>query len=637
MKSDSFTITLIFIIMVVIVLGGFWFVSQGQFSLSQSSLMKNDAFSFEFPTVEPSLQPEDLFLEELNGYTGMVFSYVPELELKSFYNSLGVENNNEEFSLDSELILGGTHNFMVAVDFQPTQQIESLPAEVRYLDPNLVIWQQQGLNISNELIEYLRDKLENEAYSLLVDLYGTGLTDEKLHLVFVNFKSDMVVGYFDVAATYGINSSHTPNTIFLNAKLIEKDASVIYSVVSHELTHLLASKFDGNEDEWITEGIAEYTPFSLGLQNSSMINTYLEDTTQQLNQVQNLTEDQFSSSYGGGALYLQTLANRCGDKFIGQLMFDASNGTENINSLVGEDCGIAAPVDSNDPLYYTNQSFIDFAVSLYTNRDAKSNEKLQCKSNIDQTFESNQYGISYFDVPCRGTYTIDFQGETSVVAFPEAIGHGQFVAMKNAVTGRTQMIRGFDLSEVGNATLNFEIFHSIGSNLDSIYVEVSNDGENWTIISYPEGAVRLSNNNLKAKYDGNSNGWVSKSIDISDFAGEFIFIKFEVLNFGEIINPEVLIDSISIPEIEYIETFDSNIDESWFFSGFVQTTAIYPQYYQLAWIPDNLKSSAMQLIEVDPWKNGHISTMVSGKGTFIVIPTTSQTTETTNYTFTIGE
>lgn len=83
------------------------------------------------------------------------------------------------------------------------------------------------------------------------------------------------------------------------------------------------------------------------------------------------------------------------------------------------------------------------------------------------------------------------------------------------------------------ANLTYDLWYDIEENWDAGFIQVSEDGTNWTSLSTPYTVADFNNpdgyptilDSLPA-YTGSSNGWVKEDIDLSKYAGKEISIRF---------------------------------------------------------------------------------------------------------------
>ena len=117
------------------------------------------------------------------------------------------------------------------------------------------------------------------------------------------------------------------------------------------------------------------------------------------------------------------------------------------------------------------------------------------------------------------------------------------------------LTREFDLALVDEATLEFWIWYDIEEDWDYAYVEASRDGgATWDIL---EGAsTTLDNpvgNSYGAGWTGRRREWTKERIDLSDYVGRPVLVRFEYITDDAVNLDGVVLDDIAVPEIDYID------------------------------------------------------------------------------------
>jgi immune inhibitor A len=82
---------------------------------------------------------------------------------------------------------------------------------------------------------------------------------------------------------------------------------------------------------------------------------------------------------------------------------------------------------------------------------------------------------------------------------------------------------------------------------------------------------------------GGSGTWIQESVDLSGYAGEKIQLRFEYITDPAVHGEGFLLDSVSIPEIDYYTGFETD-NGGWTPEGFVRIANSLPQTYRLALI-----------------------------------------------------
>jgi immune inhibitor A len=95
------------------------------------------------------------------------------------------------------------------------------------------------------------------------------------------------------------------------------------------------------------------------------------------------------------------------------------------------------------------------------------------------------------------------------------------------------MVTKVDLTGKTSASLNYDVWYNIEENWDAGFVQVSEDGENWTSLATSKMVTDFDNedgypsilDSLPA-YTGSSNGWINETIDLSEYTGKEVFLRF---------------------------------------------------------------------------------------------------------------
>lgn len=173
-----------------------------------------------------------------------------------------------------------------------------------------------------------------------------------------------------------------------------------------------------------------------------------------------------------------------------------------------------------------------------------------------------QFGVHYIDLSdLRGPTTITFAGDTAVdlIGSPARSGE-QFWFAPGVDDMDAQLTATFDLSGVQQATLKYAVWYELEEDYDFAYVSVSADGgQTWEILRpshYSFGDFGEAYNGRSADRSDAVDGWLKQSLNLNEYVGQTIQVRFELLTDGGITDRGFAIDDISIPELGY----ESNVD-----------------------------------------------------------------------------
>jgi hypothetical protein len=127
-------------------------------------------------------------------------------------------------------------------------------------------------------------------------------------------------------------------------------------------------------------------------------------------------------------------------------------------------------------------------------------------------------------------------------------------------------------------------------------------------------------------------------VDLSRFAGQVVFLRFEYITDENVTGEGFLLDEIAIPEINYTEGFESS-DGGWVGSGFVRIQNTLPQTFRLAIIMHTGNRTSVDIIPVTTNQTAQIPIQIGSNDVkdvvLVVTATTRFTHEPAAYQLTI--
>ncbi|MCJ7623746.1 MAG: immune inhibitor A, partial [Anaerolineaceae bacterium] len=213
----------------------------------------------------------------------------------------------------------------------------------------------------------------------------------------------------------------------------------------------------------------------------------------------------------------------------------------------------------------------------------------------------NQYGVDYYRISCRGTYMLTFEGSTEVDVIPEDAYSGDYAFWSNKGDNSDMTLtRMFDFSaEAGPLTLEYWTWYDLEEDYDYLYLLASEDGENWEIITTPSGTDEDPNGNSYGwAYNGMSAGWIKEVLDISDYAGKEVYLRFEYITDAGANGEGMLIDDIAVPEVGYSSDFETDAG-GWEPEGFVRIQNRLPQTFVVSLVYDRDGEMEVERVELN--------------------------------------
>jgi hypothetical protein len=261
--------------------------------------------------------------------------------------------------------------------------------------------------------------------------------------------------------------------------------------------------------------------------------------------------------------------------------------------------------------------------------------------------EVGQFGADYLELRARdfpaAAPNITFEGDKEVsVLQAQSEGDGSFWWSGRGDSIDATLTRELDLSDVQRATLTFRTWFDIERWYDYGYVAVSEDqGQTWQALS---GRHTTTDDPLEISfgpgYSGRSGSgatprWVAERIDLSDYAGSTVLLRFEYVTDGGVNEPGWAIDDIAVPEIGFLD--DSEADAGgWQREGFRRLSEPLDQRFGLRLIT---LGPAPEVEEIALDAGNRARVVLTGLGTdydaaaLVVVGTTQGTTEPARYRY----
>lgn len=232
----------------------------------------------------------------------------------------------------------------------------------------------------------------------------------------------------------------------------------------------------------------------------------------------------------------------------------------------------------------------------------------------------DQYAADYYDLhpstSRRGTLNIQLSGAPTVrLIGNDPQGSANEWWGNRADNMDSTLTHSFDLNSLRGqpVTLQFATWFDLQTARDYAYVEVSTNGIQWTTLP---GSSTTTNNptglNLGNGYTGVSGSgttptWTQESVDLSQYAGKRIQLRFEEVTDGTVHLQGFALDQIRIPQLNFQD--DLSTDNGWVSAGFVRSNNILPEHYLVQAIVYNGTHVSVQSMKVD---------LATGQGTLSI-------------------
>jgi hypothetical protein len=507
-----------------------------------------------------------------------------------------------------EYEVGDLKNFWLT-NLSTTQNFEQ-ETRLAYKTDHAYFWIDTRVTYDQAHLSALAEAFENQIYLTNRAFFGSEWSpgidnDVRLYIVYARGLGSSVAGYFssiDSVHPLANPYSNAHETFMLNADTIRLNDTFTYGVLAHEFQHMIHWYQDMNESTWLNEGFSELATLLNGYYTGGFDRLYLMNTDIQLNDWPN---DQRATTphYGASFLFVTYFLDRFGEEATKALVAHSQNGMVSID-LVLED------MDARDgltgELIGADDLFRDWAVTNLLNDPAVMDGRYAYSSlpnlttaamtdsfmDCDQvTFQDavSQYGVDSFQLQCRGgNVTVTFEGQSLVSLLPVTAYSGDYAFWSNKGDhSDMRLTRQFDLTgldSTDDVTLTYRLWYDIETDYDYVYLLVSDNGEDWEFIETPNGTnADPVGNNYGWGYNGVSGGWIEESIDLSDYAGQSIWLRFEYVTDAAVNGEGLLLDDVAFPAVNYFNDFEED-EGGWLAEGFVRVGNFLPQTYLVSTI-----------------------------------------------------
>ena len=497
--------------------------------------------------------------------------------------------------------VGTTHTF--SVQNQSTMETFDVKATLRYKNQVAYMWVADGVNASDAAIKQAADYFADKIYPTDRTLLGTEASpgiDCDPHISILNTPgmggaAGYVASKDEVTKAVRLDSNEM-EMFYMNTDAFTIGSREYLGTAAHEFQHIISDNIHKNLDTWMNEGFSDLAIYLNGFSDPGHAQAYLAAPDTQLDAWAEL--DQSIPHYGESFLFLTYFYGRFGAEATRLLLANPKHGLEAIDDVLA---ALGKPGMTADDF------FADWEIANYLNDPTVAGGQYAYKDlifnkpRVERTINRfpftldgavNHYGMEYSILQGQRDVTVSFYGSTKarLVGVDPPDGKLMWYSGRGDNSDFT-LTREFDLGGVSSATLKFSTWYTTEENWDYFYIEASTDGgKTWKILQAPGSTnTNPSGNNYGWALTGKSGmpalskqpaKWIEPSVDLSEFAGKKILLRFEYIA-DEALNYEgVALQDIRIPEINYTYNADSG-DGGWQAQGFVLTNNLLPERYTI--------------------------------------------------------
>ncbi len=452
-----------------------------------------------------------------------------------------------------------------------------------YVD-NSVTYDQAKLKDSADAFEL---KIVPTNLRVFGDLWAAG-PDGDSHITVLNTLTPGAGGYYSSADEYPREVNRYSNLrrmIYIDVKSYPIGGARYGGVLAHELQHAMHWLADPEEDGWVNEGLSELAVRLNGFQTTSQQNFARQPDTQL-----DTWSDQPNGNgahYGASYLFASYFFQRFGQEAVAALVANRLRGIEGFNAvLAARGTGLRFEDVFQDWVVANLAHDETSAGMVYGYKDVPltiTPGKRVAAFPFNLDLKVPQFGTQYIDLGSpNADVNVRFTGNTVVGLLGPSPHSGRYLWWGNRGDSMdTSLTRELDLTGLQAATLSYWVWYNIEEDWDYAYVLVSTDqGATWQPL--PAGKTTDRDpigHNYGHGYTGRSDEWVQDSVNLADYAGKRILVRFEYVTDDAVNNPGFAVDDVCLVEVRQCD--DAEVPGSWQPKGFVRAEGWLPQSYAI--------------------------------------------------------
>lgn len=492
-----------------------------------------------------------------------------------------------------------------------------IEANLQYVTNHLYFWVENGISFNPTSLRTLADAFENKIYPTDRQFFGSEWTpgidnDVHLYLIYTKTLGAHIAGYFSPGDELPPQARQYSNAHenFMVAGSEKLENIYTYGILAHEFQHMIHWYRDRNETSWLNEGFSELAVYLNGYGAGDKAFLYAMDPDTNLTDWPNDPNTR-DIHYGVSFMFVKYFLDRFGDKATQAVVGDPRNGLDSIDAVLKE-LNLVDPLTNK--VIQADDLVADWSAANYLQDAGVSDGRYayknyseapqfqdteainQCPSGwLDRTV--NQYGVDYIRISCRGKYNLKFEGSHEVGVLPANPHSGAYAYWSNKGDDSDMTLsQTFDFTKVSSPlTMTYWTWYDLEDKYDFTFLEASVNGDDWTILNTPSCTTdNPTGNSYGCGYTGISNGWVQQKVDLSNYAGKKVQLRFEYVTDAAVNGEGFMLDDVAIPGINYSSDLEKD-NGGWEPSGFVRIQNQLPQTYLLSIIQKSGKTTVERL------------------------------------------
>ncbi len=503
---------------------------------------------------------------------------------------------NQEGSPDYEV---GTRRLFHASNVDTEERFD-LYATLSYKTEHVYMWVEEGEPVDQEDLEAAADLFEEQTYTTNRAFFGSewypGVdNDPHLSILHATNLGSTVAGYYSSADEFVSQVREDSNEMemfYINIDNVSPNSDFYNGVLAHEFQHMIHWYNDRNEETWLNEGFSELATYLNGFDVGGADYLFASAPDTQLNTWPS-GPGAAGGNYGGSYLFTSYFLDRFGSDATKALVAHQENSFASVEDVLRrQSSGVTYDALFGDWVVANllDDPTIDDGRYGYEDIDPPTVDVkttyFQNAYPVSEKATVHQHGTDYIELQSKRPLTLTFTGSTQVGLVDTTAHSGQYVWWSNrGDDSDMSLTQSFDLSDVSEATLSYWVWYDIEDNWDYAYVEASTDGgQTWQILETPSGVDTNPNGNsfgwayTGQSGDGETPEWIKEEVDLSDYAGQRVLLRFEYITDDAVNRPGFVLDDVSIPEIGYASDFEAD-EGAWESAGFIRHANVLSQHW----------------------------------------------------------
>lgn len=519
--------------------------------------------------------------------------------------------------------VGDQTEFFFNADLEGDYQ--AIPAELRLLSDNVAWWVSLTAAVEEAALQAAAERFESEILPINRLIFGQepspgidGIPAFNILLI----QQPEWGGFFG----YFSNLNQFPSAIFpysnerelliINIERADLSSLSFAAQLGHEYQHLIQWNLDTNEDSWLNEALSELAIFLSGstyVDGEARANSNSEifanmphiQLTSRPEESGGVDDLSVFAHYGAERPFIIYLLEQFGPEFIRAVANNPAPGVVSIQQELDKLDG--SPRFQDVYANWLIANLLDQPQLAEGQFGYEEYESLLPLRRVVESFSPEPgighlppYGAHYYELKSTEDVTVSFTGSTLARLTPMDPASGDYAWYSNRGDESSfSLTRSFDLSDLQSATLNYKVWYELEEFYDFAYLQISADGGNsWTILETAAGTEEDPQDTAYGwGYTGVATQWITESIDLTEYAGQVVDIRFEVLTDFSTNRDGLLLDDIEIPELGY---FDGAEDDAggWEAVGFVRSSNFVPAEW-IVWLVELTEPTSVTRLELD--------------------------------------